>query len=470
MENFLSRFESFEMEHSLFDLRIDNVPIWELLRFDVFQEINHQNGIGEAHSEAGEEWIDYVHGAKLFIENLIINNPFLAGESDILYIGHQRRKKRKDGSWWDIYCDPIHEKCDYNYIHLEKPHLLNHLQPAQTSNLRYIELINYGARIQSLLGINKPSITDTEQNKLEVAEIAIQERFNADVDLVSMALNQLHSRRTRLPLYKKLLKRINPKVAVVVVSYGWEVFIEACKQHNIPVVELQHGVIHDHHLGYSYPGPRTKETFPNYLLTFGDFWKDSVEYPIPDNNVISVGYPYLEKTIKQYNDVDTKDQLLFISQGTIGEELSRFAIEVEDCPAIDHNIVYKLHPGEYDRWKSEYPWLLEADFEIVDSADRQLYKLFAESSAQVGVGSTAVFEGLAFGLETYVYECSGSAALQTLVDEGSARLVSDVEQLQTLLGDGNNPFNREYYFSPKPTENVCEILRALCNSGISCEP
>ncbi|WP_254761519.1 hypothetical protein [Natrinema marinum] len=460
-----SDFEAFELEHSLFELRVDGVPIWERIRFHVHREIAEQNGTGQAHTGVGDDWRDYLRGAGLFLKNIVQKNPYLTAEHDILFWGHHRRKKRDDGYWWDIYCDPIHECSDYDYVHYEKPHMLEHRSPARTSNLRYLDLIEHGGTIQQLLGVNEPSIPKAERDRLEAAQDAIRDRFDADVDLVSMAKEALHVRRTTLPLYRWLLKRVDAELAVIVVSYCRETFIDACKEQNVPVVELQHGVIYDHHFGYSFRGPRTKETFPDYLLTFGDFWKESVEFPIPDDRVFPIGYPYLEQSIDKYDDVETKDQLLFISQGTIGEQLSKFALEVDRHSEIDHEIVYKLHPGEYDRWETEYPWLLETDIEVVDSSDRQLYKLFAESDAQIGVGSTAVYEGLAFGLQTYIYDCPGSEVLEPLVNEGSAKLVTSVEGFVSSLGREEGTFDREYYFALKATEQARNVIGHLADNG-----
>ena len=156
----------------------------------------------------------------------------------------------------------------------------------------------------------------------------------------------------------------------------------------------------------------------------GRVLETNVEFPILEDRVIPVGYPYLEESIDKYDHVETTPQILFISQRTIGEQFSKFAMEVAKYPAINYDIVYKLHPGEYDRWQEEYPWLKEADFEIIDSSELPLYELFAQSSAQVGVGSTAVFEGLAFGLETFVYVGHGSEVLQVLVEDETPQLIS----------------------------------------------
>lgn len=142
-------------------------------------------------------------------------------------------------------------------------------------------------------------------------------------------------------------------------------------------------------------------------------------------------------------------------------------MEVAKHPDIDHDIVYKLHPGEYDRWESEYPWLREADFKIIDRSEAQLYKLFAESSTQIGVGSTAVYEGLAFGLETYVYDCLGSEVLQPLVKNGSAAMVSTVNELSTLLGTNKSSFDREYYFAPNAAERACTVIESLSEENPS---
>jgi hypothetical protein len=276
-----------------------------------------------------------------------------------------------------------------------------------------------------------------------------------------MAHTELYDRRTTLPLYRRLIDRVDPELVVVIVSYGRETFIEACKQQGVPVAELQHGVIYDHHFGYSFSGTRTKETFPDYLLTFGEFWTDAAAYPIPEERVIPVGYPYLEQSVDKYDDVEPRDQLLFISQGTIGERLSKFAMEVEQYPEIDYNIVYKLHPGEYNRWKTEYPWLTNTDITVIDSSEPPLYELFAESSVQVGVGSTAVYEGLSFGLETYVFDCEGATVLQPLVDEGSAKLISTTDELANSLGHREFKFDTEYYFESRATQTMCKVLSQL---------
>ncbi len=457
-----------EAELNLLEKTIDgNLYFWERIRKKIYNEINQKKGErGQAHSARTSTTDDIKKGVRL-LKNVFQNNPFLAGETDYLFYGHSRRKKLDDGFWWDIYCDPIVDTLeDEDYLLIESPYLTSHRTPAKTENIRYLDMITYADGVREKLNLYS-GLDSEDKELLEDIENEIQSRFDVAIDLISLVERKVLNRNTSVPLYKRLLKRVNPDIAVLLVSYGKETFIEACNELQIPTVELQHGVIHTNHLGYHYPGDRTKRYFPDYLLTFGEYWNDCVNYPIEDERVIAVGYPYLEQRRKKYEDAESSNQILFISQGTIGEQLSKFAMEVNEHPDIDHDIVYKLHPGEYDRWRDEYPWLVDADFEVIDSSEPPLYELFAKSSAQIGVGSTAVFEGLCFDLETFVYDCPGSSVLASLVDEDAAELVSSADELASSLGAGKMAFDREYYFEPNAIENACQVLERLASEGSS---
>lgn len=456
-------FETLEDEFDLFSVREYQIPIWERIRFSVFREINQKQGQGQAHTRSVDGLSDYIRGFYLWMKNFIQKNPFFAGKSDFLFFGHQRRKIEEDGYWWDIYCDPIHEQSNLDYVHMEMPHLLSHRRPAKTECLRYLELIQYTGTIQEKLRLRSPTLSDNTTTRMREIEVVIRDRFGVDVDLVSKVRSEIHIRNTTLPLYKRLLDRVDPKVAVVVVSYGKETFIEACKRKDIPVVELQHGVIYDSHFGYSYPDGKTKAMFPDYFLTFGEFWNENVQFPIPDDHVIPVGYPYLENRIDVYDDIESSEQLLFISQGAIGRELSQFALSVHENKRIEHEVVYKLHPGEYERWEQEYPWLAESDMRVIDKDEPPLYQLFAASSAQVGVGSTAVYEALCFDLETFVFDINGSDRLQPLIEDGTASSIRTVEDLITSLDShSDSQFDREHFFKENAVKNVIGALDHIC--------
>jgi hypothetical protein len=461
-----SEFYQFEEAYKPYDIQIDDIYIWPRLRFDIYRQIRRKTGHGQAHTSIEpDNKSDKKKGIKLWLKNLYQRNPFLSKEHEFVFFGHERRKQESDGLWWDIYCDPVYEACSLDSVHLEVPYLLDHRTPAKTNSIRYLEIIEYGGTIQRKLGFNNTTLADPDKNHLRRVENGMKEWFGVEIDLIEKVTRALDNRRCRLWLYERLLNKINPSVAIVVVSYTKDTFIEACKLNNIPVVELQHGTITSNHVGYEGIGQGMLETFPDYLLTWGQFWVETADFPIPNERIIPVGFPYLEQRREYYSDETSDEQIIFISQGTIGDRLSKFAMEVQNHPNIPHNIIYKLHPGEYDRWKTEYPWLMDSDIEVIDGPEPTLYSIFSESTAQIGVSSTALYEGLAFGLETYLYNYPGSEALQPLVDENSAEEISGVEQLANTLGSGSEKFNKEYYFQPNAEDTICAVLNKISKTG-----
>jgi hypothetical protein len=114
---------------------------------------------------------------------------------------------------------------------------------------------------------------------------------------------------------------------------------------------------------------------------------------------------------------------------------------------------------EDDRWEEEYPWLAESNVRVIDGAEPPLYRLFAESSAQIGVGSTAVYERLCFDVETFVFEADGAELLRPLLEDGVASFVGDVDELVGNLGSGaKERFDREQFFRLGAVENILEEL------------
>jgi len=462
---------SYEEAERLFDVEVRGVPLWERWRTTLPRLVKqHQNIIDEPHrypsAPPTSRWRGYFGILRSALANVPTYNPWTFEERDLLVWGHSRRKKQDDGYWWDIYTDPIYEYADFSYVHFEQELGGDHLQPAKTANLFYTDEIPTYARVLRKFG-NGPTVDRREVEPVRALERNIRADFGVNLAVSDGFARHLEIEFAIRRIYQSYLQHIDPNIAVVVVSYGKEPFVQTCKDEGIPVVELQHGVIHEGHLGYHFPGERTKVAFPDYLLVWGEFWKDCVEYPIPDERVLSVGYPYLEQSVEKYDDIPATDQILFVSQGTIGEQLSKFALAVDEHPDIDHEVVYKLHPGEYYQWQEEYPWLANADFEVVDDSDRDLYRLFAESTVQVGAGSTAVYEGLCFDLDTYVYDCPESFKLAPLVEEGTAEKISTADELASLLGSGAVTFDREYYFEPDATANVRRTLRELSSDNIS---
>jgi hypothetical protein len=451
-----------ETELDLFDRTINGVRYWERVRFDIHREIRRDLGM----IEQAQPTVDRSRfvGLQRMLRSLLGNNPFFAPSNDVLVYGHERRKRSGDGTWWDIYCDPVIEALEEDCTYIERPYEGGHLTPARTDGVWHLDFVTSAPLIPLQFTSIDVLLSDDDIASLK----RIERRFRAETgvrpNLVDLVGRRLLQRRVRLPLYRRVLDRVDPDVVLTVVSYGREPFIEACQRHGVPVVELQHGVLSSYHLGYSFPDGRPKRTFPDYFLSFGEFWERVVALPLPSERIVPVGYPYLERRVEELarNPATSPEQLVFLSQGTIGQDLSRFAVEFADRnPAYD--IVYKLHPSEYGRWQQECPWLREADLHVVDYPAVGLYELFAASSVQVGVYSTALYEGLQFDLDTYVVDIPGAAYMQELIEMNGATRIESVDELSAALsgGDGIAAVDTDRFFRPDAVANVRKALDGI---------
>lgn len=449
-------FLQLEDDMNLFSVKIHDVHIWEWLRTSTYRSILRKKGVtGEGRSSIDTDTSQRLHR---MIKNLFIKNPFLSRQRDILFIGSPRRKQKEDGYWWDVYCDPITTELDLDYLHLEPPYG-RHRTPAKTKNIRYTDLIDYSVGIPKRLSLSDLTFTTAEEQKIQNIAEAFEIEFDVRIDFEKKIRDVLTNRRYKKSLYKMLLRRVDPKIVVVVAKSGNSVRIEACKEEGIPVVELQHGVIHEMDLKHDFPDDVEVNIYPDYLLTFGEYWCDCVNYPIDENKVIPVGYPYLEMESAKYADVNDQEQILFISQGTIGEELSKFAVELSER-TDEYRIIYKQHPKEYNSWRNKYPWLEDADVRVIDGNEPSLYHLFAESEIQVGVYSTAIYEGLYFELDTYILDLPMGQLMETLLESEYATLVDSVGDLLKKIQkerEGND-IDTEYFFESNAVENILAAL------------
>ncbi|WP_380677945.1 hypothetical protein [Salinigranum sp. GCM10025319] len=460
-DDFYQTFLRLEQDLDLFQLKIGGYRVWERERDNVGYKLLGDLGYTGPFEKYQMTARDHVRAGYLLLRNLAMRNPFLADSPELLFLGHPRRK-RVDSSWWDVYCDPIHDTDEFDYLHLEAPWRVGHKRPARTKNIRYTDLIVLLGGLIRELGIDVYEFTRDERETIERIESGFESAFSIDVDLQTRFHDSINRHIVRKKLYDRLLNVIDPKLAVVVAHSRDETFIDSCHDAGVPVAELQHGQIGPYSFEYSFPGDRTKYGFPDYLLTFGDVWRTTAAYPIDDSRVIPVGYPFLERKAEHYSRAQRTDSVLFISTPESGSELSKIAAELSKRSDVSRDIIYKLHPSEYDDWQTAYPWLRDTPVSVVDENDRTLYELMATSSVQVGVGSTALYEGIAFDLATYLVRLPTIEWSAPLIENGEATLVESADELAShLAGDVARPDASQEYFKPNALENVSEVLHRL---------
>jgi len=384
-----------ELQNGFFEITVNDVPIWERIRYWTQQKILNELGVIDSGMNKNRVTRSPV---KRYTDRIVEagrgsarRNPYLTTEHPIPVWGHERRKKLDDGKWWDIYFDHLYEEASLDYLHIETKYSGGHRHPAKTTDLRYFDIIEFVADLSQKVGLVNYKLSSKEEYDLEIISKSIADEFDIGVDISGKVEDTMSDRIIMKPLYRRLLHQVEPEIVLLVVGYFRETFVEVCKEENIPVIEVQHGSPTQYQLGYSYPGPREKMAFPDYLFTFGEYWADTVPFPINDDRICPVGYPHLERQVTNIGRRKTKNQIVIISQPAIGNKLAALTIKLYQSDVIPHNIVFKLHPAETESWEQHYPRIAESDVQVVGDNGISLYELFSESTVQIGVYSTAIY-------------------------------------------------------------------------------
>ena len=426
-------FFNLEEKYNLNYQMIQGCYPWQLIRVYLYYDLTRRLGIFGSPQQKSLTLFDKINSVIPFLKNSIKSNP-LAGRytKDFLIFDHPR-KVLIDGEYKDIYSSFLVDVLeDSSFEVLEAPYFNKHFTD-EKEYIKYTDRIQLGSYIHKKL--HKISFTQREEKLILTVKKELENRFNLKIDLENIFKSHILNFQYDYKKYTKLFEKRKPKKIFVVVAYENKAIVKAAKDLNIEVIELQHGTITDYHLGYSYPFKTRMNSeiayFPDKILTFGDYWLSSKSSPILRENIIPIGFPYFESQSREFMDFDVNDnQILFISQGVIGKDLSKIAYEfARKMP--DYRVIYKLHPGEYETWRQNYPDLVNElyNFKVIDNSKTPLYELFAKSKYQVGAFSTAVYEGLMFDCITFIVNVGGIEYLSDLIEKGYVMKINNITQL-----------------------------------------
>jgi hypothetical protein len=414
-----------EEKYDLLDFEIDGIKVWQYTRMHLYYKLAEASGIlSPAHTKLSMS--DKIKHSLGYMKNSLIDNYFTLQQKEAVVLSHARVVK-VDGELIDIYTkyfiDELFQKSK-EIVEFERPHLGAH-QKRKTDYTHYTDWITLFQKITSLF--SSVELTNEQEQYIHQVQNEINVICGTYLDMRKFVIDKIKIYKATFAIYNKIFQKVKPKVFYVVVSYGIAPIIKAAKENGIEVIELQHGTFSKYHLGYSFPG-RTKplEYFPDKFYVWSVFWKNIIKLPLSDNNVVVDRFRYLEKQKSKFAHLEKKEkQLIVLSQGAIGNDIAKKFLEHFDR-FKDYKIKYKLHPGEFDRWQ-EYPALKKlSHFENVDIIKNEvpLYELFATSSLQVGVFSTALYEGVEFGCKTILLNVNGIEYMKRF-----SELAKDVEYL-----------------------------------------
>lgn len=350
-------------------------------------------------------------------------NPFLkknyfgkdTKNTEILLVTDARRIKQGK-KFESIYTDEVEKiiKNKYSCLTIEEPSWTcytemkkSHHYNCMTENIRYVDWYEFGAKIKSIFFklFNKRKLKNIE-NEVQNLINDINSYFGIDIneikkDYVEHIIYFIQMKK----VYSKLIDYINPKCVIFYYrDFPFKTLIEMiCKEKKIITIEMQHGT-------YTEDEPIEKKgdssaewlNEPDYLFSFGKLQTFEQNIVYPKNKIKYIGNLFLERKIEeQYEEPywfdKTKKYILFISQSSIGEYISKMASELSSKIDDSYIIIYKYHPNESAR---NYKNLDKDNIIQIKDGTEEIYKYQKIAFAQVGVSSTAIFEGISFKIPT----------------------------------------------------------------------
>lgn len=437
MDKILQDFLKFEVDESLFQRRYRGIHYWQTIRFVIGDTVNRAF-IRPVYVKRKKnlKWFDgKLH---MFINAIFdVKNWHRLKEADILYFD-QCAYRNVSGGKKDPYFD---------YFGFEKSYSVQRCFYLNNYSGRKYEGKGVGTAIAELksyfiIFFSKrfPFIADKKEERFihrlcDRIDLRFQMRIDPEqVICGAKKASILYSIYHKY--YKKLLKRINPKVIFVVAHYGcdnlWPLYPMA-KEMGIPVIELQHGTVINH-MAYSYMDiSDIGKRLPDYFFSYGEFWEGQINLPVC-MKPYPVGNPFLENRYRYYADKNTDDKkIVFYSDRweMNGKKLMELALSISNkYHTKGYKIFFKIHPGEYSEWKEKYKELKNGDKIKVLTDEIELYKLLSMARHHIGVCSTVFYEALIFDVNIYILEPENGVMFEMakpLIDLKRACFIHDAD-------------------------------------------
>ena len=439
----ITLFLDLESTNELMNRQIADVPYWSMIRGALYYELTAEKGfLSKAHPDMARTFRDMLFNAPVVLWQALRHNGwFNIPQADVLFVLCPRKIQSERGPisiMLDFFCDEL----DRSFCIFEKPFRYRHIKYQIKRNILYSDYFEIKRILFNKLGIGKKIVLKAAaEGEFDFLD-DFNEKFNKDISLNWLIKKVSFCVATHKACFKSfcsLLRKMGTKCVVEDEAYAQESQIMTLAAHalNIPVLELQHGIINDLHFAYNYKTANLLSQ-PDKTLTWGEFWTKDIVNP-RKNSFIPCGYPFFEAMVKNGLKHKNTKSILIVSQGPFSDCMIQIALELNSLLA-DHGykIIFKLHPSQCLTWREKYPELVkyENEIEVVDNPQKGIYDCFNEVSFQIGVSSTALIEGLAWGLETFILEHGMYKYMEYLYRNNYAFLVKDAREIAEKILSG----------------------------------
>jgi hypothetical protein len=207
--------------------------------------------------------------------------PNIFRKKDVWVFSNAERRKKYNDHYVDRVASIVSE-ANESVLYIENPVLSSHKYPTKDIILSdaFFFLISYVVGFfcysKKKMIVPKEFYSLGEQYGVGIDVKQVMRRFLGQYKVMTWFLKYVHK----------------PKRVYLVYPNGYNGYIKAFKDVNIPVVELQHGVIYPTHPSYNFPYCSiAKEFYPDYVFVYGHKDKECLEKLdyVEKDNIFVVG-------------------------------------------------------------------------------------------------------------------------------------------------------------------------------------
>ncbi len=257
--------------------------------------------------------------------------------------------------------------------------------------------------------------------------------------------------------WRKVLSVINPEMVFLWPHYHREGCILAFREKKIPVIEIQHGLIAEEDVFYTFPKQveaiEKRALFADEIWVYGNFWKDQ----------LTKGAGYASKQVKvcgyfpitiiptdeikeSYRAIFPEKKIMLVTTQTFMHDYFcsyiKFLSEDLRSRNLPYAVFVKLHPAEnLDRYDS----ILNLD--NVRIVNENLDVLFSVVDIHISVYSTTLFDAIRFGIPNFsVYFQPFSDYIELIRKENIAHMIHPNENPIDFSLTPSYGKPKEYYY------------------------
>ena len=450
---------------------ISGINVWNLFRQLLFEILTGDR------NQAVERFSDK-HFKMAFIKNIIKSYFKEMDIKNIKFLGFGSTMNRRffRNSMFNIFLDwmflpEINIRNNSCIIELISPSTPYHFKNSFSKKLVYEEILIF--KILFLAQVFEKKIKDHIEHLIKHSDFPNWLKNEKIVG--KMFANSVAKYISAIKVYKKYLRRSKARAIFIVNYYSTlrRAIVKAAKDLGIKVVEIQHGLISPTHVAYIQKDPKNFDDVPDYVLLFGDFYKDIIlNYSelFREDQLFVVGNYYIETVKNAPPDLPDdlkklkkgkKPIILLTSQTIFSRDVYKPYIE-KILNTRKYHLIIKNHPGDLkDKFKiyENHP-----DVTVISDPSISLYELLKIVDIHITVNSTSAIEALMFGVPSLILRYMGyEKVIQFLIDGKNVievdvdNLIENLEKLRKIrVGGIGNKFLRSNFL-----DNIKVFLQVL---------